>query len=189
MISQIIDAVKTKYKDNEERLNHIEGVVSMAVKLAKHYGENAEHAEIAAWIHDYTKYDTITDQIRYIDLKLVKKYTDIPLIYHALSAAELLDLKFDIHNKYIQDAVRYHVWGRVGMTKLDKIILLADKTEETRNYEGVDDLRKLAFEDLDKAVIKTLEENIRYLESVGKNIHADQHETLSYLKEHYDGKN
>nr|WIF87935.1 hypothetical protein QOL21_05455 [Acholeplasma laidlawii] len=38
------------------------------------------------------------------------------------------------------------------MTTLDKIILIADKIEPTRDYPLVDDLRKLSLESLDETI-------------------------------------
>ena len=43
------------------------------------------------------------------------------------------------------------------MTTLEKIIYLADYIEPTRDFEGLDKLRALAYEDLDKAMALGLE--------------------------------
>ena len=39
------------------------------------------------------------------------------------------------------------------MSILTKIIYIADMIEPNRNFEGVEDIRKVTFEDLDKGVI------------------------------------
>ena len=49
------------------------------------------------------------------------------------------------------------------MNDLEKIIFLADACEEKRNYEGVEDLRKLAFKNLDDAVLFSLDGTIKSL--------------------------
>ena len=46
------------------------------------------------------------------------------------------------------------------MTKLQKIIYLADYIEPTRDFPGVDALRKVSYEDLDKGVLLGLEMTI-----------------------------
>ena len=43
------------------------------------------------------------------------------------------------------------------MTILEKILFIADKIDKTRKYEGVEEIRKLAFESLDKAIIKNID--------------------------------
>ena len=49
------------------------------------------------------------------------------------------------------------------MNRLDKIIYLADLIEPSRKFNGVDELRKIAREDLDLAMIKSLTHTIKYL--------------------------
>ena len=49
-------------------------------------------------------------------------------------------------------AIRWHTTGRAGMTRLEKILYLADMIEPNRDYPGVENLRRLAREDLDAAV-------------------------------------
>ena len=56
------------------------------------------------------------------------------------------------------------------MTKLDKIIYLADKIEPTRDYPGVDMLRALAEEDLDRAVLACMDSVHAHLVQEGKRI-------------------
>ena len=49
------------------------------------------------------------------------------------------------------------------MSNLEKIIFLADSCEIERSYPGVDEIRKLSYTNLDKAVLKSLDGNIRSL--------------------------
>ncbi len=45
----------------------------------------------------------------------------------------------------------HHTTGRAHMSLVEKIIFLADAIEPGRNYPGVDEIRKLAYEDIDAA--------------------------------------
>ena len=49
------------------------------------------------------------------------------------------------------------------MSKLDKVIFLADYIEPNRNFPGVDELRRLAQQDLDKAVLLGFDNTINHL--------------------------
>ena len=44
------------------------------------------------------------------------------------------------------------------MTLLEKIIYIADYIEPTRDFEGVEPLRKLAYEDIDSAMALDLQD-------------------------------
>ena len=58
------------------------------------------------------------------------------------------------------------------MSKLEKILYLADGIEPGRDYPGVERLRRLAREDLDKALLFSLEQTIRYVK--GRRIKLDK---------------
>ncbi len=70
---------------------------------------------------------------------------------------------FAVTNRDVLEAIRVHTTGKVGMSKLDKIIFLADYIEPNREFPGVDMLRKAADEDLDTAVLLGYDTTLRYL--------------------------
>ena len=152
MIEQIKADVKQKFTDYPSRYLHTLGVVKTAVSLAVLYGVDTHKAYIAALFHDYTKYDSTEQQTKHLSSEVVQKYAHMPVMYHALSAAEVLKTKYHVVDTEILDAIRYHVRGRTGMTTLDKIILVADKTEPSRDYPIVNDLRKLSQVSLDETI-------------------------------------
>jgi predicted HD superfamily hydrolase involved in NAD metabolism len=182
MRSEIKKLVTLKYQGKMDRLKHIKGVVETAKSLAKTYGANPRDAEIAAWFHDYTKYDSIEEQLKFVEDDLKIKYKDYTVMYHAISAANLLKSLYPIHDD-IYYAIKYHVWGRLGMTLLEKIVLIADKIEPTRVYKHVDELRKLAYQDLNLAVIEYLKDSIRYHEQKGVKVHDELKTIITNLKE------
>ena len=63
----------------------------------------------------------------------------------------------------ILNAVRYHTTGRENMSRLEKIIYLADLIEEGRDFPGVEGLRELAEEDLDTALLEGMRHVLLYL--------------------------
>lgn len=70
---------------------------------------------------------------------------------------------FGIEEKDILNAVIYHTTGRENMTKLEKIVFLADKLEPKRDYPGVDTIREAAQIDLEKAMLLTIDNTMKYL--------------------------
>ena len=56
------------------------------------------------------------------------------------------------------------------MTDFEKVIYLADKTEDMRNYHGVDEIRELSKINLNKAIVKSLDDTIKYLIEGGREI-------------------
>ena len=67
------------------------------------------------------------------------------------------------------------------MTVLEKIIFLADLIEPGRDYPGVEKLRALAEKDLDRAVLKALDNNIIYIVTKGQLIHPNTIEARNYI--------
>ena len=188
ILEEIKKAVEEKLKDHPKRLNHVIGVYETATKLATHYGVDVIPVQIAALFHDYAKYDSIQDQIRYIDLKLVKKYSETPVMYHALAAAALLEYKYDFKDKDVLSAIRKHVWGATRMNLMDKIILISDKIEPNRTYDKVNHFRELAFIDLDQAIYEFLIDNIEYNKQEGFVIHDEQYQVIDMIKEQLNEK-
>jgi len=84
---------------------------------------------------------------------------------------------FGVNDTEILDAIRYHTTARAKMTTLDKIIYVADKTEETRPYPLVDLLRGTLDEKFIKCLIKANEYKDR---THGKE--SDDPSTIEALK-------
>ena len=85
--------------------------------------------------HDYAKYDEIEDQINSLELDIIKAYVDTPVIYHAFAAAKALEKDYNIHDQDVLNAIRYHVWGRIGMSDIEKVVLISDSCEPNRKFE------------------------------------------------------
>jgi predicted HD superfamily hydrolase involved in NAD metabolism len=75
---------------------------------------------------------------------------------HQYTSADKAHSLFGVNNPDVLDAIRYHTTGKPNMTKLGKIVYLADKIESSRIYDGVEDLRYCAYKDIDKGFVRTL---------------------------------
>ena len=71
-------------------------------------------------------------------------------IFHQITGAYYVKNELGINDEEIFYGIRYHTTGRNNMTLFEKIIYVADFIEPNREYDIVDELRHLAFEDLDK---------------------------------------
>lgn len=165
-----IKAIKDYIEKNlsEKRRIHTEGVRKTAIELAKLYGADEKKAEAAALFHDM--YRGLSAEILngYVkQLGLDDKYLNNCNLVHGKIAAVAMRDDFDIQDPDILNAVSYHTTGRPGMSKLEKIIYIADAIEPNRDYPGVEQLRKAAFQDLDKACLMSLSNTIDFVTSKG----------------------
>ena len=104
-----------------------------------------------------------------------------PKTLHALTGSLVAERIFG-ENPAVVDAIRTHTTGAPGMNTLQKIIYVADYMEPNRNFPGVEELRTLAFTDLDGALKLGLEMTIEVLKQQGREISQESALALEYLK-------
>ena len=85
-------------------------------------------------------------------------------------------------NKAVVDAIESHTTGKPNMNTLEKIIYVADYMEPCRNFPGVEQLRHLAYTDLDKALELGLSMTLKLLKEQGRQISPASREALAYLQ-------
>ena len=169
---------------NEKRVKHILGVVEMSEKLAEFYGESPFKARMAAYIHDdakYMPYDDIKRIIQEKGYKLTSEDLIMPELLHGLAGAIIGKDMMGIEDEDILNAARYHTTGRVNMTMLEKIVFLADYIEPGRNFPGVEELREMAFLNLDKGVLLAFDSTIKHVVNEGKLLHSDTIISRNYI--------
>ena len=103
---------------------------------------------------------------------------------HQFTGAYLACHSFGIGDEEVLDAIRYHTSGRAGMTALGKLVFLADMLEAGRSFDGVDRLRALFREDLDRCFFEALKEQVEYLHETGKPVYPLTEEAYEYEKAH-----
>lgn len=160
----------------ESRYLHSIGVCETAVEMAKLYGVDEEKAYIAGLLHDCAKCFSNEEQLRLCDeygIELDEITLACPAIIHAPLGAAIAESEYGIKDEEILRAIRLHTTGGERMTKLDKIIYIADMIEPHRDYEGVDRLRKLAYGNLDKAMLASLQSTLKFNVQKGATIHPD----------------
>ena len=169
---------------SERRLKHTRSVVNEAMKLAANYGEDVQKAELAALFHDMFRSTPASALNMYVrQLGLPKNIIDNPNLSHGKIAAVIMKRDFGIEDEDIINAVSFHTTGRAGMSKLEKIIFLADAIEPGRNYPMVDEIRALAYINLEKACISSLERTVEYIKGIGEYLDPDTISAINDLKE------
>jgi len=160
---QYLAAIKPRMP--EKRYIHTIGVMETATQLAKFYGEDEKKAEIAAILHDIAKYADIEwmEQIvldEKLDARLIGWGSEL---LHGPVGAYIAESEFGIVDEDMLNAIRFHTTGRVGMSRLEKIIFVADMIEPNRKFDGVDRLRKKAKKSLDKVMSACVRHTLAFL--------------------------
>ncbi|WP_435924714.1 bis(5'-nucleosyl)-tetraphosphatase (symmetrical) YqeK [Paenibacillus sp. DYY-L-2] len=148
-----------------KRWKHVEGVMETSVILAERFGGDPVKADLAALLHDLAKFWPVERQeevIRDNGLNPELLEHDKQLL-HAEVGAFISERDYGIADREVLDAIRYHTSGRVGMTKLDKIVCLADYIEPGRDFPGVDRIRELAGHSLEEALLAGFDSTISFL--------------------------
>ena len=156
-----------------KRMPHVLGTEQEAVRLTRRYGGDEQEARIAALLHDCTKKLDMPEQLALCEEygltldELERRALKLP---HARTGAEVARRTFAVSDD-VYSAIRWHTTGRAGMTRLEKILYLADYIEPTRDFDGVDALRKVVYEDLDRGLLMGLTMTIAEMESEGRPVH------------------
>ena len=72
------------------------------------------------------------------------------------------------------------------MTMLEKIIWLADYIEPTRDFPGVEKIRKLAYEDIDEALAAALGMSLEHIRRDGGEPYRDTVEAYRWYSRDED---
>lgn len=160
---------------SKERFEHSVGTAKKAEELAKKYGEDPKIAKIIGITHDIAKEFTDEEYMKYVsenNIEIDEIERKNPKLLHAKVGADICKKRFGF-NEQMANAIKYHTTGNIKMDNLAKIVYLADKTEETRKYEGVEEGRKQVNIGLNEGMLFYLIRGIRRSLEKGKLIHND----------------
>ncbi len=154
------------------RYKHSEATGSLAAELAKKHASDAKQAWIAGFMHDITKeWDEKKSRDFLHEMGYEAKESPFSIL-HQWTGSLWLQNHYGLKDKEIINSIFRHTTADSlefeSLTKLDKIVYIADKLCPGRKYEGINKHRKLAFEDLDKCFKAVAEERQkRYKDDVG----------------------
>lgn len=188
MAREDIAQLRTKVKKTQDkkRFEHTLGVTYTAACLAMCYDIDTERAEIAGLLHDCAKClsnDKKVDLCKRQSIEINLTEAKNPFLLHAKAGAYLAQHKYGIGDEDILNAVRYHTTGRPGMSTLEKIVFIADYIEPGRDHSArLPELRKLAFRDMDRALVEILRDTLSYLDGTENEIDPMTQKTYDHYK-------
>lgn len=166
-----------------KRDRHVFGCRVTAVALAQFWGADPVLAARAALLHDVTKALNYEEQLtlcRYYGIMTDALWPEKTL--HALTGSIVADKVFR-ESEEVCSAVRKHTTGDTQMSLLDKIIYIADYIEPSRDLQGVESLRELAFSHLDTAVVVGLRKTVLHLHEQGRPVSKQTLDAIAALEE------
>lgn len=169
----------------ESRVAHVIGCSETAAALAKIHGADPVDAARAGILHDVTKALEGADQLRLIDeygVNINQFEREHTKLLHSVTGGAVAEHVFG-ENEAVCQAIWWHTSGKAGMTTLEKIIYVADYMEPNRDFPGVEKLRRLAYTDLDAALLLGLEMTAAHLREQGQPMGQHSIDAMAFLKQ------
>jgi predicted HD superfamily hydrolase involved in NAD metabolism len=190
-LEQIRHWLKKELK--KERYIHTMGVTYTAAALAMAYGENVEKALFAGLLHDCAKGIKPLEQLRLCEkygIEITPFERKLPYLLHTKLGAYFAKTKYGVDDEEVLHAIKVHTTGEPNMNTLDKIIFMADYIEPHRKQiPYLDEIRRLAFYDLNQAMYRSLRGILEHLKGTGNEIDPTTSETFNYFEAMSSTKN
>ena len=183
-----IELIRTLEQElNYKRFVHTMAVAGTASSLAMCYGMNIQKAELAGLLHDCAKCIDVRKMQKLCEkagLEITPFEAGSGSLLHSKAGSVLAAEKYGCTDPAILNAIRYHTTGRPGMSLLEKIIFVADYIEPGRyTAKNLPEIRKMAFEDIDEALVKILYDTLVYLNSTGNTVDPMTQKTYDYYRQ------
>ncbi len=153
-----------KHRLSTKRFTHSCNVSRAAKLFAQLYSIDQEKAYFAGLLHDICKEIPYGEQRK---LMLAGSFAPDAAemhskkLWHGIAGAYFLQTEFGVLDEDILNAVRFHTVARAGMSSLEEIVYMADLISEERDFKGVEKMRRLAFENLQLAMLEAIRDTIR----------------------------
>lgn len=171
---------------DKDRYEHTIAVAYTAVCLAMKYEVDLDKAEIAGLLHDCAKGISDDKKLKKclehnISINETEKLK--PSLLHAKLGAFIAMDKYGIQDKEIINAILKHTTGSQAMTMLEKIVFVADYIEPNRDKaKNLIEIRRIAFEDIDKAVYMIMRDTLEYLKKSNSPIDNQTQKAYEYYE-------
>jgi predicted HD superfamily hydrolase involved in NAD metabolism len=179
----VTESVEEALRREVERLpgllrEHVDRVLDEALRLAARHGVEATKVRLAALGHDLLRVTPREELLRLageMGIEPNEAERAQPVLLHGALAARMLSERFGIDDADVLNAFRYHTTGRAGMSEVEKVVFLADKTEpdELAHYPQWREVHDLAQDDLDAAMLRALELYLERAHREGWTVHPD----------------
>lgn len=176
MLARTTDEITAKLADeiSPVRFRHTLGVLHTGLVLAELHQVDANRLQYAALLHDCAKEMGRDELMRYIrSNRLPVSGDDLerPAILHAPVGAHLAETWYGVDDRDVLDAIRHHPTGTSNPSRLLQVLMAADFTEPTRDFDGVEMIRESVRTNLKAGVLQILKRKQEHLEAVGRQVH------------------
>lgn len=157
-----------------EHYEHSLRTAETAKQMAHAYGVDEDKAYLAGLLHDYTKSFApakLISEAERLGIEINSAERLVPYLLHAKVGARLVESDLKITDKELLSAIEKHTFGATSMTRLDKIVYVADIIEPGRSYAGLDALRQIAFDGLDEVFKAAYMNVVEHLVKAKKVMH------------------
>ncbi len=180
-IEKLKDDLKNKL--SSFRYEHSLLVATEAYSLAQYYHLNVDKAYVAGLIHDIAKEYNDEENAYYFKKYLIDSKFSNPEykpVLHAEIGALVVKQEYGMDDEICQ-AIRYHALGNIDMTFFDKIIFIADKIGRKQPTPSLEMMKRLAYENIDEAIIFYLQEKREKVEKREQCFLTESLVLLDYL--------
>lgn len=148
-----------------EKYQHTLSVAKTALLINKKakLGIDEYKVEKAALLHDIAKNLDINTRKKLINENYSQYKNESNNILHQYLGELIARENFFVYDEEILDAIKYHTTGRANMSKLEKLIYMADKIEPLRG-DYTKPLLDLSIRNFEKGFIEVVKNNKVYLE-------------------------
>ena len=168
------------------RFAHSLSVAYTAVYYARLHGLDVLKAEQAGLLHDCAKCLSPKEMRRIAAEHSLTEDESIlsnPGLLHSIVGARVAEDLYGMTDPEVLSAIRYHNTGFAGMSRLDMCICLSDSIEPLRrSYPLLEEVRVLAEQSLERALLRSLESTADYVTSHSWYLHPRTRETIDWLK-------
>jgi predicted HD superfamily hydrolase involved in NAD metabolism len=171
----LLDELRKSLAPN--RFEHTLAVAKLAEALARRWDEDAAKARAAGLLHDCGRALPVPELPAYAkrmrldvpDRAGIERHN--PLLLHAYVGEDLARRRFGVRDRAVLSAIRQHTLGGPRMSRLDRLVYVADACSEDRGYPEAAELRALAFQDLDEAFRGCVLNKIKHALAQGAWLH------------------
>jgi predicted HD superfamily hydrolase involved in NAD metabolism len=159
LVARLRRAVDVLPKGLQEHIGRVE---AKALELAACQGVDSARVTVAVLGHDLARAvrpGALSELARRYGVEPDDLEEGEPILLHGPVAARMLASEYGVRDEEVLAAAAWHTTARAGMSRLEKVLFLADKLEP----EKVDrrpawaEVERLAGEDLDAAVLRFLD--------------------------------
>lgn len=175
-----------KQRVNPYRFGHCLRVLAAADALGSHLRLDTAPLRVAGLLHDCARElsdPELVAQAEAWELPVRAVDRREPVLLHGRVGAEMVRRQLGISDTVVISAITTHTSGHPQMSLADKVVFLADLIEPGRRYPHREELERLAFADIDRAMLLAIERNCAHVERIGALVDPDTLELQRLLEQ------